>query len=164
MVVPEGMCLRTELCSADVENVARLVRATDMFSSAEVEIAIELVAERLAKGDASGYHFFILEDDQDWAGYSCFGPVPCTTISFDLYWIVVDPTRQRQGLGQALVALAEQAAATAGGRAMYIDTSGQSRYAPTRGFYERCGYELAATLPDFYAPGDAKCIYRRWLT
>ena len=163
MDVPPGLTLRTEVRSADCATVARLVRATQMFSAEEVDIAVELVSERLAKGDSSGYRFLILEDAAGWAGYSCYGLIPCTTISYDLYWIVVDPTRQRQGLGRLLVALAEEAASALGGRAMYIDTSGQDRYRPTRQFYENCGYELAACLPDFYALGDAKCIFRRRL-
>ena len=34
-------------------------------------------------------------------------------------------------------------------------------YAPTRGFYLRCGYYQAALLKDFYAPGDDKVIYAK---
>lgn len=161
--VPAGFRVRTEVGSPDCREVAKLVAATRMFSPEEAEIAVELVSERLAKGDASGYHFFILYDHQGWAGYVCYGLIPCTSTSYDLYWIVVDPARQRQGLGRYLVQQAETAALALGGKAMYIDTSGQEKYAPTRQFYGRCGYELAAMLPDFYAPGDAKCIYRRWL-
>lgn len=163
MDVPAGLQLRSEVCSDDCQAVERIVSATEMFSVDETQIAVELVSERLAKGDASGYHFFILEDRQGWAGYVCYGLIPCTTTSYDLYWIVVDPARHRQGLGRFLVQQAERAAQLLGGKAMYIDTSGQEKYAPTRQFYERCGYELAATLPGFYAIGDAKCIYRRWL-
>lgn len=163
MDVPAGLRLRTEVCDDDCSAVARIVSATEMFSLEETQIAVELVSERMAKGDASGYHFFILEDAQGWAGYVCYGLIPCTTTSYDLYWIVVDPARHRQGLGRLLIQQAERAAQALGGVAMYIDTSGQEKYTPTRQFYERCGYELAATLPDFYARGDAKCIYRRWL-
>ena len=47
--------------------------------------------ERLEKGAASGYEFVIAEDDSSMVGYACFGEIPCTVGSYDLYWIVVDP-------------------------------------------------------------------------
>ena len=53
----------------------------------------------------------------------------------------------------------EQAIRAAGGRLIYIETSNRGQYAPTRGFYERCGYQLDAVLKDFYGPGDDKCIF-----
>jgi hypothetical protein len=40
-----------------------------------------------------------------------------------------------------------------------IETSTRPQYEPTRGFYLRCGYELAASIADFYAPGDGKAMY-----
>ena len=41
-----------------------------------------------------------------------------------------------------------------------LDSSaGYAPYEATRAFYERTGYALEATLVDFYAPGDGKCIY-----
>ena len=46
---------------------------------------------------------------------------------------------------------------------MYVETAGREQYRPTRAFYEACGYEIAARLDDFYAPGDAKVIYLRVL-
>ena len=46
---------------------------------------------------------------------------------------------------------------------MYLDTSGRAQYAPTRAFYERKGYRVAARLEDFFAPGDDKVIYVRTL-
>jgi ribosomal protein S18 acetylase RimI-like enzyme len=34
-------------------------------------------------------------------------------------------------------------------------------YKPTRALYEKLGYETAATLPDYFVPGDARVIYRK---
>ncbi|MGB6908244.1 MAG: hypothetical protein WBE01_00735, partial [Methyloceanibacter sp.] len=42
---------------------------------------------------------------------------------------------------------------------IYVDTSSSDRYAPTRGFYQRMGFQEDAQLPDFYGPGDGKIIY-----
>ena len=47
----------------------------------------------------------------------------------------------------------------AGGRRVYVETSGRAQYEPTRRFYEACGYAREAVLTDFYAPGDDKVIY-----
>jgi ribosomal protein S18 acetylase RimI-like enzyme len=46
---------------------------------------------------------------------------------------------------------------------MYAETSGRPQYEPTRAFYERMGYQVAARLKDFYAPGDDKVIFARRL-
>jgi ribosomal protein S18 acetylase RimI-like enzyme len=99
----------------------------------------------------------------DLAGYACYGPIPATRESHDLYWIAVAPERQGRGLGRRLLRAVEREVARAGGRRIYVDTSGRDAYAPTRAFYERAGYVREATLPDFYAPGDAKVIYRKQL-
>jgi ribosomal protein S18 acetylase RimI-like enzyme len=47
----------------------------------------------------------------------------------------------------------------AGAKHIYADTSSSDRYAGTRGFYQRMGFEAEARLPDFYAPGDGKIVY-----
>ena len=130
-----------------------------MFSRAEVEIAMELVREFLGRGTDSGYRFAVAEYDGGVIGYACFGPIPCTVCSYDLYWIAVRPLRQRQGIGRKLVEQVERRIADEGGKRVYVDTSGRESYGPTRSFYERMGYLPVAVLPDFYAPGDAKTVY-----
>ncbi len=127
-------------------------------------MAVELVEEYLSRGPASGYQFVFAELDGRPVGYACYGPIPCTMASFDLYWIVIHPQQQRRGLGRRLLEQVERRIKQAGGRHVYIDTSGRAQYAPTRAFYERCGYAVAAALPDFYAPGDPKIIYRKVLS
>jgi GNAT superfamily N-acetyltransferase len=152
---------RIEPRPSDVAAVRSLVAATGVFRDSEVAIAAELVEEALARGaDASGYRFLLADDSSGrLLGYACYGPIAGTVHSFDLYWIAVDPARQRRGLGRRLMAGVEAAVRAAGGRRLYVDTSTSEAYAPTRAFYLRCGHHLAAELPDFYAPGDGKAVF-----
>ncbi|WP_347243787.1 GNAT family N-acetyltransferase [Thermogutta sp.] len=154
-----GVHFRTTVRPEDGPAVRRLVESTGFFRPDEVAVAEELIAERLAKGAASGYEFLFAEHDGQLQGYVCFGPIPCTLSSWDLYWIVVNPAYQRQGLGRRLLQEAEKAIRAAGGTRVYVDTSGREQYRPTRLFYEKNGYQVAAVLEDFYAPADPKVIY-----
>ena len=151
--------LRAEARPGDIEAVRRLVHATGFFTAEEEAIAVELVEERLAKGAASGYEFLFAERDGAVVGYSCYGRVPLTQSSYDLYWIVVDPAIQGSGVGRRLVAATEEAVIEAGGAALYAETSSRAQYEPTRAFYVRNGYTAAAEFPDFYAPGDGKVVF-----
>ena len=152
--------LRCEVRPSDMDAVKKLVEVTGVFHDFEVDIAVELVEERLRRGDVSGYHFVLADGDGGrLAGYTCWGPIPCTQGSYDIYWIAVDPQLQGQGLGHALMQETERRIAAVGGRRVYLETSGRADYLPTRRFYDRCGYEVAATLPDFYAEGDDKIVY-----
>lgn len=155
--------LRTELKALDRDAIEQILKATAFFSQAEQDIALELIDDRLQLGDASDYHFVVAEVAGKVAGYSCFGSVPCTLSSWDLYWIAVSPSQQGSGVGRKLVMATEEAARVLGATRMYVDTSGRAQYEPTRAFYERCGYEVAARFPDFYAPGDAKVVYLKVL-
>ena len=154
---------RTSVRPEDAQIVRALVESTGFFAPHEVEVAVELVTEHLARGTASGYHFVFAELDGRTVGYACYGPIACTLHSFDLYWIVVHRDFRGKGLGRQLLAEAEQRVLQAGGHRVYIETSSRELYAPTRGFYERCGYVAEARLRDFYAPGDDKVVYVRAL-
>jgi len=158
---PHRCSLRSEVRHSDRDAVCAIVERTEFFRADEVDVAVELVDEHLARGLASGYHFVFAETEGAVVGYSCYGPIACTVASYDLYWIAVDPTQQGQGIGRRLMQGTEQQIAAAGGRRVYIDTSGQPKYAPTRAFYERSGFRCAARLVDFYAPGDDRLIYEK---
>ena len=155
--------LRTALQPADSAAVRTLVQATGFFSSDEVGIAAELVEEALARGAASGYRFLLLEQSGTLLGYTCYGEIPGTTGSYDLYWIVVAPAQQGRGSGRRLLEATEAHIGALGGRLVYAETSSRAQYAPTRKFYEGTGFHAAARLPDFYAPGDGKVIYAKSL-
>jgi ribosomal protein S18 acetylase RimI-like enzyme len=147
---------------ADREAVRRLVEDTGFFSADEQDIAVELLDETLARGRASGYEF-VFADAPDGAlqGYACFGPISPPLPSFDLYWIVVDPAYQGNGIGTRLLREAERLASARGATEMYVDTAGRAQYRPTRAFYERAGYRINEVVPDFYSKGDDKVVYRK---
>lgn len=151
--------VRHDVRIEDRDAVARIVTATGFFRDDEIAVAVELIDERLAKGEPSGYHFVFAEIDGSVAGYACFGQIPCTLWSYDLYWIAVDPAYQKHGLGRLLLQASEKQIHDQGGRRVYIETSGKPQYLPTRAFYERCGYHIDAELADFYGSGDSKIIY-----
>lgn len=157
---------RTTVQTTDAEAVKAIVTDTGFFSAEEVLVAIELVDETLSRGKASGYEFVFVDapgEPGKLLGYTCYGLIPATESSFDLYWIAVSPDHQGQGLGAELMRESERLARAAGATQMYADTSGREQYAPTRAFYERMGYEKAAVLRDFFAQGDDKVIYARKL-
>jgi ribosomal protein S18 acetylase RimI-like enzyme len=160
--LPAGLALRASPRASDLAAVDELLRSTGFFRDEEVSIAVELVDETLVKGGASGYTFLFADrPDGSLAGYSCYGRVPLTESSFDLYWIGVDPVEQRRGLGRWLLAESERRIAAEGGTQVWVETSGRPQYQPTRAFYERLGYRVAGRFTDFYAPGDDKVVYVR---
>lgn len=160
----DQLVFRSEPKPSDLEIVRRMVSSSGFFSASEVEIALELVNERLSKGDASGYSFSFAEQGGDVVGYSCFGPIPCTVFSYDLYWIAVLPDLRGAGIGKRIIREAEAEIRRMGGKRIYVETSSREIYTPTRAFYLRCGYVQEAALTDFYAPGDDKIIFLKVLS
>jgi ribosomal protein S18 acetylase RimI-like enzyme len=146
-----------------MKRVREIVVSSGFFSEAEIDVAVELVKERRNKGIESGYYFLFAEKDRKVVGYSCFGPIPCTEESYDVYWIAVQEELRRSGLGAKILKRVEKKIKEMGGMRIYVETSSREQYKPTRSFYSRCGYRKEATLKNFYSPGDDKVIYLRVL-
>jgi GNAT superfamily N-acetyltransferase len=157
------LTLRYDVVETDVIRVREIVDSTGFFHPPEVDVAVELVEERLRRGDASGYFFAFVELEGVAIGYSCYGPIACTASSYDVYWIAVHRDEQKNGIGRWLMTLTEQLIRSREGRRIYVETSGRPDYLPTRSFYERCEYVKAAELPEFYGDGDSKVIYLKVL-
>ena len=154
---------RSEVRQEDPERVREIVVSTGFFRPDEVKVAVELAEVALKKGAGEGYNFLFAERNGAVAGYTCYGEIPCTIGSYDLYWIAVRNEFRRSGIGRQLLAHTESAIAGRGGRAVYIETASCEKYLPTRDFYSRNGYKTAAVLKDYYSPGDDKIIYVKTL-
>ena len=143
----------------DRESVREILDSTGFFYPDEIDTAVELVDDRLARGEVSGYYFLFADQGGKTIGYTCFGPIACTRASYDLFWIGVHESCRGQGVGKQLLAESEAIIRRMGGARVYIETSSKEQYVPTRGFYLKAGYREEAILEDFYGPGDGKVIY-----
>jgi D-alanine-D-alanine ligase len=135
-----------------------IVRGTGVFSDAEIAVALELFDE-----PAGDYEFIGAFDSGRLVGYACFGSTPSTDRTYDLYWIAVHPDAQRSGVGAALIAEVERQLEERRARLLVIETSSRPDYASTRTFYRKRGYDEAARLRDFYAPGDDRVVLSKRL-
>jgi ribosomal protein S18 acetylase RimI-like enzyme len=158
-----GINLRTELRAADVDAIRALVRDTGVFSEEEINVAGELAEETLAKGPDLAYHFLIAEQDGNLLGYSCYGRIPLTQASYDLYWIVVDNKKQNRGIASFVMERTQDAIRALGGKQLYTETSSRSVYAPAQSFYLKHAFAEIARFEDFYSDGDDKIVYGKKL-
>ncbi len=144
----------------DRESVHQILTETDMFTAAEVAVAMELIDIFLKNEEQKDYIIFVAEDERkEVVGYVCYGPTPATDGTFDLYWIAVSPMMQQQGVGKKLLLFTEQEVVRQNGRMMIIETSSQPKYKPTQDFYVRNRYKVEARIKDFYRIGDDRLIF-----
>jgi ribosomal protein S18 acetylase RimI-like enzyme len=71
------------------------------------------------------------------------------------------PDFQGEGGGTQLLDEVERRLRQREARLLVVETSSRTDYAATRHFYEARGYDRAASLEDYYAPGDARVIYTK---
>lgn len=154
---------RISVYPTDVDTVRFMVAGTGFFHPEEIDVAAELVQERLEKGEASGYEFIFLQINNITVAYSCYGRIPLTKSSYDLYWIVTRSDHRNRGLGKILLAETENDIRKRGGTAVYAETSSREQYLPTRSFYEHNGYTLKARFEDYYDECDDLVYYAKRL-
>jgi ribosomal protein S18 acetylase RimI-like enzyme len=153
------------MTARDLDAVAALIASTENFSQAEVACALELVHIYLNDKTQKDYRIVVAEDSASAVcGYACWGPVPMTRGTHDLYWIATHQGSRGRGFGHALMAHVEDRVMEDNGRLLVVETSGKSSYAGTVGFYRRLGYEEASRIEHFYDVGDDRLIFVKRLS
>ena len=149
----------------DIERLLSILHKTNVFSQEEIDVAKELMDLYLDKPDQKDYEFFCAADERDHVlGYTCFGPTPMTRGTFDLYWIAVDPSLHRHGVGKELLRFSEGEISFRGGRLIVVETSSRPDYEPTRKFYLSQEYREIARINEYYKAGDDLVIYGKYLS
>jgi ribosomal protein S18 acetylase RimI-like enzyme len=159
----DSLRLRSTPRSSDPDSVERILGSNRLFSAEEITVARELVEDRIVEGSRSEYHLLFADRGGETLAFACFGSVPLTRSSWDLYWIAVEHSHRGRGLGSRLLAKVETLIEARGGERLYIETSGRPDYEDTRRFYESHRCQRVAEYPDFYAPGDDKVVFMRRL-
>ena len=145
----------------DIQRIKEIVESTGFFYEYEVEVATDLLKEKLYEG--IDYEFLFAEIDGITVGYTCYSTIECTISSYDLYWIVVDDKYRGKGIGKVLIEETCKHIKELGGTNVYAETSGTDHYIPTQKFYLSNGFEMEARIKDFYRKDDDKLIYTRHL-
>jgi ribosomal protein S18 acetylase RimI-like enzyme len=152
--------ISTGLNKEERKGVEEILRSTDFFYEFEIETALEIADETLSKGmEECGYYWLKITDEDGLVAFANYGKNSFSVHSWELYWIAVHNNSRHKKLGSALLKACEDDIRKRGGKILWIETSGRPKYEATEAYYKRNGYELAASLKNFYGPGDPKQIY-----
>jgi GNAT superfamily N-acetyltransferase len=152
------------ITAEDRKVIEGILRSTEYFYEFEIQTALEIADETIEKGEEkSGYWWMKIIDDDGLVAFANYGKNAFSTHSWDLYWIAVHQNSRNKKLGSVLLKAIEEDVMNAGGKILWIETSGRPLYKSTEAFYCRNGYKLNASLKDFYADGDPKQIYSKVL-
>jgi ribosomal protein S18 acetylase RimI-like enzyme len=148
------------LIQKDRERLHAILISTRVFTSEEISVAMELIDIVLNDRKQKDYEIACMVDDRDHPiGYICYGPIPMTQGTFDLYWIVVDPGYQCQGIGSELLNYLEKEVRKKEGRMILVDTSSIPQYERSQKFYLNEGFHEVARVPDYYHPGNDRITF-----
>ena len=148
----------------DLTRLEEILRSTGYFYEFEIRVALEIADETISKGtEKSGYYWLKVTDENKIIAFANYGKDGFSTHSWELYWIAVHQVSRHKKLGSALLKTIEENVKKSGGKILWAETSGRPLYASTEGFYKRNGYELRASLKDFYGPDDPKQVYAKIL-
>ena len=149
----------------DREAIRRILLATGVFTSEEVDVALELVDAALGDPGQRDYELRVgVTASNEVAGFYCVGPTPLTAGTYDLYWIAVDPALHDRGIGAQLLNHAEALVKAQRGRLIVAETSSQPKYEHTRNFYVKNAYTEVARIREYYKVGDDLVVYGKYLS
>jgi ribosomal protein S18 acetylase RimI-like enzyme len=148
----------------DKDVIRTILHDAQMFRDDEIQVAMEVIDEYLDDPEDSDYWSYVAVDEKDRvAGFTVIGPNPITIGTYDLYWIAVDQSRQRSGIGRELITYAENRVLERKGRLIIAETSSKPTYLRTRNFYKQQGYSELAQIRDYYDVGDDLIIFGKYL-
>jgi ribosomal protein S18 acetylase RimI-like enzyme len=146
----------------DTTALVALADATGVFKPHEIVALREVLDDYHAANRECG-HVARTYDEGGPLGFVYYAPTAMTDRTWELWWIAVGKALQGRGIGGVMLAAVEADVRAAGGRLLLIETSSTSAYEPTRQFYLKHEYSVAARIPDFYADGDDKIIFAKRL-
>jgi ribosomal protein S18 acetylase RimI-like enzyme len=150
--------------STDTPALLALTEGTGLFLPADLEALDEVLTEYHEEMVHHRHRAVTSEKDGQITGFAYYAPAAMTDRAWHLWWIVVGKQIQARGLGGRLLRHAEDAARAENGRIMFVETSSLPSYELTRRFYLKHGYEVTATLKDYYADGHDMVVFRKRLS
>ncbi|TPV96718.1 MAG: GNAT family N-acetyltransferase [Myxococcales bacterium FL481] len=154
--------LRIRAASAsDLAAIEALAVAAKMFPKEQVGFLSEQF-NAAARGAIEDACWLVMEREGAVVGAVNYAPEPYSDRLWNLYFIVVEPNSQGQGLGKMLMEHVENALRERGesdARVLIVETSSTRQYEGTRAFYAGLGYTKEAVVRQFYGPDDDKVVF-----
>ncbi len=145
----------------DTPALVAIATGTGVFKPAEIVALREVLDDFHAANAVEGHRADCVERDGRVVAFAYYAPAAMTDRTWYVYWIAVDKQAQAGGLGGRLMRHVESEVRAASARLLLIETSSLAHYEPTRRFYLKHGYEVTATLADYYADGDDMVVFRK---
>ncbi len=146
----------------DSAAVIDLVIAVEMFSADDARLVEGMLAEYFDANKDDG-HVCMIDDEGGPLGVAYYQPESAADRVWDLTMIAVQPDRQGQGRGAAMLRRVEEDLRARGQRLLLVDTSASPQYDRTRAFYVKCGYEEEARIRNYWTAGDDLVVFRKAL-
>lgn len=159
-MIMNSLVLRSDVRSKDRDDIRELLVSTGSFKPREIDVAIELIDDKLSKTN-SEYLFIFADMENTPVGYICYGQITMTESNYDIYWIAVRGDLRGEGIGTLLLKEAEKNINFLGGRHIYVETSSSKGYRLTGAFYRKHGYSQVARIPYFFSEDDDKLVFMK---
>lgn len=93
-------------------------------------------------------------------GFAVFGRAPLSKFCWDIYWIVVNKNKQKNGFGKQLLGMIEEAILRINKYAVLrIETSSRDIYAPARRLYVSVGFKEECKIVNYFDIGDDLIVF-----
>lgn len=161
MIVHDNLLVRP-FTGDDAAGIERITRAQSHFTEEDVTWAMRLALRSEASTDGE-YQTVVAAEASMLLGFASFGRILRTAGTFELYWIAVDPFRQRRGIGSNLLRFVEAECVRQGGRLLVLETSLRPGFQNALAFYRSRGFEEESRVKDFYRVEEDKIVFSRTL-
>ena len=148
------------IAPSDTDSVIALAEQLGMFDADGLADIKETLANYYS---GNSKDLWYVADDNGLAGVLYCVPEPMTSGTWNILMLLVNPDRQGQGYGRALMSYIEQTLVERGEHLLIVETSSLDDFESARGFYSNCGYKEEARIRDFYAEGDDKIVFSKAL-
>lgn len=148
------------------KELVELADNTGVFLSGEADELLGGILEKYHDGSLGENHeIYVIDNSTDKKadGWTYLTPSDYAEGVWDVWWIGINNSKQRTGLGSKFLGAIEEVIRERNGRVIIIETSSTPQLEKARTFYPKQGYKECGCIPDFYGSGDDKIIFAKTL-
>jgi len=134
------------------------IQASGQFDADGLEHFRQTLEEHL---EDPGAALWLTAFDGDPVGVAYCISEPVSVGTWNMLMLWVEDGLEEKGVGLALVSRIERELLEMGARLLVVETSGTGDFDFARSFYEQSGFQLEATIRDFFDIDDDKMIYTK---